>query len=60
MYFYKGQYNKPAGKISVSKFFLKVIEKIKGHSPEGRGLKGQSPEEQSPDGQCPEGQCPEG
>ena len=49
MYFYKEQYNKPAGKISVSKFFLEVIEKIKGQSLGG----------QSPDGQCPEDQRPE-
>jgi hypothetical protein len=55
MYFYKEQYNKSAGKISVSKFFLKVIEKIKGHSPEGHSPKGQRPEEQSSGEQRPEG-----
>ena len=42
MYFYKEQYNKPAGKISVSKFFLKVIEKIKRQSPKGPSPGGHS------------------
>jgi hypothetical protein len=58
MYFYKGQYNKPAGKISVSKFFLKDIEKIKGQSPGSHRPKSQWLKSQCPKSQCLEGPSP--